>query len=237
MKAKDVILLLLISALFTQCTKNVDETDEFSQPPTRPSVESPDATPEPATPDSIPEDTTGDVNAEPTLYDNGYANFHNARLTVDSLTVTVAQEFQYVVGCLDGRDNPMGNGSVYTDILLYSDGAVYVRIPVDYSCSLLNGFNYYGPLIYHWDLEYALVQQSGQPDEITISGTGRGSHIWEIPYDAWVRSEITFEFRGVQIEGTNNSGGNFTLEERSPEEKYNLSLSGSATLYLKQEGE
>ena len=239
MKTKNIFLLwlwvLIVSAWNVQCSRADDAADERSLPPTRPSEEIADSIADTATPDSISDSTTGEENVVQDLYYNGYVSFSNSRLTVNSLTVTVAPDFQYVVGCLDGSG--MVNGSAYSDILLYNDGAAYVRIPWDYSCSLLNGFHWYGPLIYHWDLEYSVVRQAGQPDEITLSGTGRGSHIYEIPYDAWVRSEITFEFRGIQIEGTYTFEGNFALEERSPEEKYNLSLSGSATLYWKQEGE
>lgn len=244
MKANKVFLLLIwmVSAWSFQCSGSDDAADALSLPPSRPSDESPDATPEAATPDSTPEGSTDEVKIVPTLYDNGYANFHNARLTISSLNLTVSPEFQYVLGCFDGSDNPMVKGNAYSDILLYTDGIAYVGIPPDYSCSLLYEPGYYGdPFIYHWDLEYALVRQAGQPDEIILSGTGRGSHIYEIPYDAWVKSEIAFEFRGVLIEGTNKGTnsfeGNFTLEERSPEEKYNLSLSGAATLEWKQEGE
>lgn len=227
----------MVSAFSLQCSKADIETDELSLPPVRPSPENPDSISDPVTPDSIPDSTTGEGNV---VWNNGYANYYNAWLTVNSLTAIVAPDLQQEVTWLDGSADPMASNNTISELLLQDDGSVYVAAP-NYpygSESMLYVPGWETPLIYHWDLEYVVVQQAGQPDEITISGTGRGSHFWTISFEAWVKSEVTFEFRGVQIAGSaDRFEGNFTLEERSPEEKYNLSLSGSATLHRKQEGE
>ncbi|MBC2839059.1 hypothetical protein [Robiginitalea sp. SC105] len=235
MKTKKVVLFLvgMVSAISIHCSREDDATDEFSLPPAQPSEESPEAPPESVPPDSIPGPDPESSVAEPAIYYNGYANYTNARLIVNSETVSVAPEFQYVVGCMNGSDNAWGYGTNISGLLLQNDGAVYVGTQQVGSCSLMyvsGGFIEFEQWIYRWNLEYTIVINDGKPDEIAITGTGRGSHIWEIPYDAWVQSDITFEYHGVQIEGTSNYEGSFKLEERSPNQKYNLSVSGTATL-------
>lgn len=238
MKANEIFLLLvvMVSALSYQCSRADDAADELSLPPTRPSEETPDATDDPVTPDSIPDSTTGEGNTGQAVYYNGYANYSNARLVVDSLTVAVAPEFQDEVAWLQGSEFP---ASKISELLLQDNGSVYVGVP-EYpygTGSLLYAPGWDIPLIHYWNLEYAMVQSEGQPDEVSITGTGWGSHLFGIPYDVWVVSEVTFAYRGIQIGGTNTFEGNFFLEERSPEEKYNLTLSGAATLTWKREGE
>lgn len=221
MKTKNLLLLTLFSALSLQCSKN-DDTDPISLPPAKPPVDNQDSSPEPK---------TGEVEYVPTVYAEGFSTGSNARLIVDSLSATIAPEFQYVVSWLDGSSDPMDWGSEITQILLHDNGRVYVKIPGLTPYSLLyvdDGWG--GSFINYWDLEYAIIQSEGQPDEITITGTGKGSHLYEITNEAWLSSEITFEFRGVRVEGTDNFQGNFTLDEQSPDETYNLFLSGTLTL-------
>ena len=221
MKTKLLFLLTLFAALSIQCSRNDDDSNALSLPPIRPSVDNQDSTPEPK---------TGEVKYVPTLYPNGYASRSNARLVVDSLAVTVAPEFQYVVSWLDGS-SANDWGSKVSEIWLHSDGRVYVGIPGGPKASLLcadDGWG--GSYIDYWDLEYTLVQSAGQPHTITINGIGKGSHILEITNEAWQASEITFEFSGIQIEGTHNFMGSFTLDEKSPDEKYNLLAASTLTL-------
>lgn len=220
MKTKLLFLLVLFAALSFQCSRN-DDSDAISLPPPKPPGDNQDSTPEPK---------TGEVNYRPTVYAEGFATGSNARLVVDSLNVAVAPEFQYVVSWLDGSSTDEW-GSKVSEIWLHSDGRVYVEIPGNPKVSLLcvdDGWG--GFYIPYWDLKYAVVQSEGQPEEITIAGTGKGSHIFEITYEAWQASEINFEFRGIQIEGTHNFMGSFTLDEKSPDEKYNLLATGTLTL-------
>lgn len=222
MKTKLFFLLALFIALNIQCSKTSDNTDEISLPPPKPTVDNQDATPEPK---------IGEVKYVPTVYAEGFATGSNARLIVDSLAGTVAPEFQDILSWLDGTPNPMAWGSEVSEILLHDNGRVYVEIPGISQYSLLyvdDGWG--GSYIYYWDLRFEIVQQEGQPDEITITGTGKGSHIYEITNEAWLASEITFEFKGYQVEGTDDFEGNFTLEEKSPDETYDLFLSGTLTL-------
>lgn len=221
MKTKLLFLLMLYAALSFQCSKN-DDSDALSLPRAKPPVENQDPNPNP---------TTGEVKYVPTVYAEGFSTGSNARLIVDSLSAAMAPEFQYVVPWLDGSGDPMAWGSKVSEILLHDNGRVYVMLPAISPYSLLyvdDGWG--GSYINYWDLEYAIIQSEGQPDEITITGTGKGSHLYEITNEAWLRSEITFEFRGVRVEDTYNFQGNFTLDEQSPDETYNLFLSGTLTL-------
>lgn len=222
MKTKLFFLLALFAALSFQCSSTDDESDAILFPPVKPAADTPDTTPDP---------TTGQVKYVPTVYPEGFATGSNARLIVDSLAAVLAPEFQYVIPWLDGTSDPMAWGSKVSEVFLHDNGSVYVEIPGIAKYSLLyvdDGWG--GSYIYYWDLQYAIVQQEGQPDEITISGTGKGSHVYEITNEAWLASQITLEFRGVQVGGTRDFRGNFTLDERSPDEKFNLSLSGTLTL-------
>lgn len=220
MKTKILFLLLLSSTLSLQCSKSDDETDEISIPPAKPPVDNQDSSPEPE---------TGEVKYVPTIYAEGFATGSNARLIVNTLAAEVAPEFQYLVYWVDGSSTD-GWGSKVTEVLLHENGRVYVKRPGSGFSLLFADDGWGGSYIYYWDLEFAVFQQEGQPDEITITGKGRGSHVYEITNEAWLASEITFDFKGYQIEGTYDFEGNFTLEEKSPDETYNLFLSGSLTL-------
>lgn len=230
MKAKTILLATLVAALSFQCSKSADETGEISLPPPKPPLENPDTSPEP---------TTGVVTYVPTVTGQGFTGDSNARLVVDSLAGTVAPEFDFLPSWLEGRGGDEINSSKVSEILLYENGRVYVTRTHSFSL-LWAPDGYGGSTIRYWDLDYGIVQHEGQPDEITITGTGKGSHFyglvyepydaWLASYEAWLTSEITFEFRGVQIEGTNDFQGHFALEEKSPDETYNLFLSGTLTL-------
>lgn len=222
MKTKLLLLLTLFAALNIQCSKDSGEPEEIAAPPT--------AKPDVPEPVGSPDDWYGPAADTTLFYENGYSTISNARLIVDSLAASVAPEFQYVISSLEGSGDYMALSSKISELQLQEDGAVYVGIPRDQFGSLLYVPGWDVPRIYHWDLEYSLIENANRPAEIIIIGTGRGSHIWEISYAAWVKSEITFEFRGIQMEGADDFVGSFTLFETSPEEKYNLQVSGMATL-------
>lgn len=230
MKTKSILLSIFFAALSFQCSKTSDDTDEIALPSPKPPVENPDSSPEP---------TTGMVTYVPTVTGQGFTGDSNARLAVDSLSGTVAPEFDFLLSWLEGRGGDEINSSNASEILLHENGRVYVTRTHSFSL-LWAPDGYGGSTIRYWDLDYALVQHEGQPDEITITGTGKGSHLyglvhepyeaWLASYEAWLASEITFEFRGTQIEGTDDFHGNFSMDEQSPDETYNLILSGTLTL-------
>jgi len=230
MKTKLFFLLALCTALSIQCTKDSGETEEI--------VVGPKSKPEIPTSAGSPDDWYGaDVYVDSVLYEFGYSKVFNARLVVDSLSARVNPEFQYVVSRLDGS-SPDDSSSKISGLFLKDDGTVYVAIPPTQRSSLLYhsnpgfSFDWGGAISISWDLEYSFVSQEGLPDEIAISGRGLGSYVDGNPYIAGGGAKIVFEFRGRQIEGTNDFEGNFTLDETSPEEKYNLQAAGKATLEL-----
>ena len=218
MKTKQLILLTFFWALSIQCSKNTDDADELSVPPARPAVENPDS-------------KTGEGANVPTLTASGFADASNARLIVNSLEANVASEFQYVIAWLEGNNDNGAccyNGSKMSELFLHEDGTVYASKLMNDRFSLLN-LPYGGDwtYIYDWNLQYFLVEQAQQPAELVITGTGLGSYFYGNPYNS---SVIWFEFKGVQIEGTDDFEGNFTLDEKSPDEKYSLSVTGTLTL-------
>ena len=216
-----MLLLILFSVFSIQCSKSMDDTEQIPIQPPRPYAENPDSSTDPH---------TGEVKFAPTFYAEGFATGSNAQLIVDSLAADVAPQFQDLVSWLEGSSADRW-GSKVTRIFMHDNGSVYVEVPRFWGFSLLfvdDGWG--GSYIYYWDLEYVITQIDGQPDEITITGSGKGSHIYQITSEAWLASEIDFDFKGVQIEGTNNFQGTFTLDEKSPDETYNLLLSGTLTL-------
>lgn len=230
MKTKLILLLALVAALSIQCTKDSGDTEEIMDR----TISKPEIPPSPGSPD----DWYGpDVYVDSVLYEFGYSNVFNARLVVDSLSARVNPEFQYVVSRLDGSSLDDSSSKI-SGLFLNDEGTVYVTIPPTQKSSLLYhsnpwySFDWGGAISISWDLEYSFVLHEGQPDEITISGSGLGSYVDGNPYTEGGGAKITFEFRGAQIEGTNDFKGSFTLDETSPEEKYNLQASGIATLEL-----
>lgn len=165
---------------------------------------------------------------------NGFSTVSNARLVVNDLDTAVDAEFQYVAGYLDGSNEGNWGGTKISEVFLFEDDRVFITNPAYIVHSLLCVTDGWGIFyINQWDLTYSITREAGQPEEITISGTGRGSHVYELYWDntdAYDASEILFEFKGIQIEGTNNFEGSFTLDEKSPDEKYNLLVTGNLTL-------
>jgi len=219
MKANDVYLFVgvMASALIFQCSGADDAADELTLPPD---------------PVSTPGPTTGEANHEATFYPNGFADSSNARLVVDSLSGRVDPEFQYVVSWLGGNNDNgacCDYGSKVSDIFLHDDGKVYVSRLENDKFSLLN-LPYGGDwtYIFQWNLEYIITDHTQQPDELVITGAGLGSYLYgdQSRYSLGIR----FEFRGVQIVDTNDFYGSFTLEEKSSDERYNLSVTGTLTL-------
>jgi len=210
MKTRDLLFLFLLSALGFQCSKE--------------SV-------------NIIENVGGEAPTDESkayFYEDGYSTDSNARMIVNDLDATVDPEFQYVAGYLDGSSEGNWGGSKISEVFLWDDGRVFVRNPTYITHSLMCvadgwGINY----INRWNLTSSITREVGKPEEIIISGTGRGSHIYELYWDnteAYNASEILFEFRGIQIEGTNDFEGSFMLDEKCSDEKYNLFVSGTLTL-------
>lgn len=230
MKKKLFFILALFAALSIQCTKDSGEAEELVVRPTS----KPEILPSWGSPD----DWYGPhVYVDSVLNDYGYSKAFNARLVVDSLSARVNPEFQDVVSRLDGTSLDSSSSKI-SGLFLNDEGTVYVAILSTERSSLLYhsnpwfSFDWGGVFAISWDLEYSFVVHAGLPDEIAITGRGLGSHIDGNPYSTGGGSKITFEFWGTQIEGTNDFQGNFTLDETSPEEKYNLQATGIATLEL-----
>jgi len=208
MKTKNLFLLFLLSSLGFQCSKESDYSG---------------VNPGPA--------PTFETKAY--FWEDGFSNVSNARLIIDDLNAILDPEFQDVVGFMDGSSEGNVGGSKTSEVYLQDNGRVFIQnIGIAFSLMCATdgwGINY----INQWNLTYSITREAGQPEEIVISGTGRGSHIFQLFWDntdAYNASEILFEFRGVQIEGTHNFEGSFTLDEKSPDEKYNLLATGTLTL-------
>ena len=208
MKANNLFLLFLLSSLSFQCSKESDYTEV--KPGLAPTYET-----------------------KAYFWEDGFSNVSNARLVVEDLNATLDPEFQDVTGFMDGSSEGNVGGSKTSEVYLQDSGRVFIQnIGVAFSLMCATdgwGINY----INQWNLTYSITREDGLPEEIAISGTGRGSHIIQLFWDntdAYNASEIQFEFRGVQIEGTNDFKGSFTLDEISPDEKYNLLATGTLTL-------
>lgn len=167
------------------------------------------------------------------FWEDGFSNVSNARLIVEDLNATLDPEFQDVAGFMDGSSEGNVGGSKTSEVYLQDSGRVFIQnmgTAFSLMCATDGwGINY----INQWYLTYSITREAGQPEEIVINGTGRGSHIFQLYWDnsdAYNASEILFEFRGFQIEGTHNFEGSFTLNEKSPDEKYNLLATGTLTL-------
>ena len=208
MKTKNLPLFFLLSSLSFQCSEESVYTEV--KPGLAPTYET-----------------------KAYFWEDGFSNVSNARLIVEDLSATLDPEFQAVAGFMDGSSQGNVGGSKTSEVYLQDSGRVFIQnIGIAFSLMCATdgwGINY----INQWYLTYSSAREAGQPEEIVISGTGRGSHIMELYWDntdAYNASVILFEFRGVQIEGTDDFEGHFTLEEKSPDEKYNLLLSGTLTL-------
>ena len=205
MKTKSFLWLILFAALSYQCSK------------------------ESVFPEDNPGSNSSTIETEAYFYVEGFSNVSNARLVVNSLDATVDPEFQYVASFMDGSSEGNVGGSKISEVFLFDDGRVFIKIPY-ITHSLMCVVDGWGiRYINQWDLTYSITREAGKPEEIAISGTGRGSHIYELYWDetdAYTTSEILFEFKGTQIEGTNDFAGSFTLDEKSADAKFNLSVTG-----------
>lgn len=210
MKTKNLFLLLLLSALSFQCSKESVFNGEN------------------------PESNSPSIETMAYFSEDGYSTVSNARLIVNDLDATVEHEFQYITSYLDGSSEGNWGGSKISEMFLLGDGRVFITSPPYITHSLMCVQDGWGIRYIHlWKLTYSITQEADLPAEITISGMGRGSHIYELYWgntDVYNASEILFEFKGIQIEGTNNFEGNFKLDEKSPDEKFNLSVTGNGTL-------
>lgn len=214
MKTKLLILLTLFAALNIQCSK-----DE-------------------AAPESPQDEFLAFFN------DSGYSSQSNARLVVTYID-TYETEWSGVIDMLLGGPDTFFGGlqtTAQSDVFLNSQGDVYVRIPdgMERAYSLLCVGSSISNDIPKWDLTYAVSGGAPGPEEISISGTGEGSHIFflyliseaynETAEVQFATASIEFTFRGTRMPGTNDFEGPFTLKEVSSNPKLNLTVSGTLTL-------
>ena len=216
MKTKSLLLLTLFAILHIQCSK-----DE-------------------AAPESVHNEFQASFN------ENGYANVSNARLVVTEIDTYEADEgFIGVIDMLLGGPDTFFGGvqpTAQSDIFLDSQGDIYVRLPegMERAYSLLCVGSQLSNDIPEWDLTYTVSGGAPGPEEISISGTGVGSHIFylyliseaynETAEVQYATASIEFSFRGTLVPGTNDFEGHFTLKEVSSNPKLNLTVTGTLTL-------
>ena len=230
-------MLLLCAAVSIQCSDdNGDQADEVSlKKPNRNTGLADDSDNAPANVNPPGGDTQSVF-----WVDNGFANDANARLVVNSINsfqVTEGNEFLYGELLGGGGPGPAVRSNTTEVFLDYETQAVYVFDPQYQLVTLLYFSDAWGfRWLNAWDLQLAVLEESGEEEEITISGTGRGSHL----YDCWTnektfdefmeRAEVAFEFTGRRKEGTNDFEGPYALSETSLDQTCMLLCSGTMTL-------
>ena len=214
MKTKLLILLTLFAALNMQCSK-----DE-------------------AAPESPIDEFLAFFN------DSGYTSQSNARLVVTGIDAYETEWSGVIDMLLGGPDTFFGGlqPTAQSDVFLNSQGDVYVHYPdgMERTYSLLCVGSSFSNDIPKWDLAYTISGGDPGPEEITISGTGIGSHIYylyliseaynETAAVQYATASIEFSFRGTLVPGTKHYVGPFTLKEVSSNPKLNLTISGTLTL-------
>jgi hypothetical protein len=223
MKVKTLPILLLFAALGLQCSDDHGgETDEISGNP-------------------LPEKKTAIPSFNDPSVVFGYTEFTNARLLVIRVdSMMVDPEYAYIeewwnTGQRNENDwgyGPIEPTEVFFDFITNSN-SVKVTFPKDEGYSLLEASTSpYGLWFPQWELKYDWDESGG----ITISGKGRGSHLPEATYlysqqfEAFLASEVIFEFSGEYDLKTESCIGTFSLIEKSPEAAFNLEIYGALSL-------
>ena len=235
MKAKSLFLLFFLSVLNFQCTTDTDDPNEIlKQSESTEDVE------------DFPDESTNTPNeSRPQYFINGFSNISNARLVVNGISsFEVTEGYEYLRAELMGGAGP-GPAERSNSTGVFLDSAQSTVYIYDYGYQLISplfvtdawGFK----ALANWDLKVSVVEEAGLEQEITISGSGKGSHIfydcWGIvdemeTYDAFLeRNDISFEFRGIRMEGTEDYfQGPFSLTENSTDQTCMLNCSGIMTL-------
>ncbi len=236
MKTRNLLLLVLLSAMIFQCSENSSETDGISVLP------------------GDSENTSDDG----TIAIVGYANESNARLIVKSVDrVEVAPEYGYIADWILGLEEPNNPGTIVpsntTEVFFdFNTDSLRVRTPEYAKFSLLSVSDDLSTLyLPQWKLKFSLTYCQdcdpgfAFPDIITISGVGKGSHIFDLYYnnfEAYKATEVTFEFNGAPMPygdvdssiGITYDGydaeGSFSIIEKSADSKYNLAIYGTMTI-------
>ena len=215
-------MLLLCAALGLQCSDDDGgETDVISRNPR---------------PEKNSADKATFFNDPSIVF--GYTDVTNARLLVTRVdSVAVDPEYAYISDWWN--QNPGGGirentavTEVYFDFL---SNAVKVTFPEDARYALLCASDNSGTLwLPQWDLQY----DWDEGGRLTLGGKGRGSHLPEAinlyyeQFEAFLASEVLFEFRGEWDGKTDSYMGTFSVIEKSPEAAFNLEIYGAMTVLI-----
>ena len=234
MKTIKLVLMVVCIALSLQCSDDSGNTDEILGP-TKDIEEALD---------DKNSDLTDESNTDNLIVVDGISNISNARLVVNNISsFQVTEGFEYFESQILGESSPgpVEGSNTSRVYLSEQENAVYIEAQYAHFFSLLgvtDGFGING--LSYWDLVYSVVEEVGVKQEISITGSGKGSHIF---YDCWTnnetlqefleRNDITFEFQGTLMEGTNTYfQGSFSINETSTDGTCMLSCSGTTTLIL-----